>query len=81
MQRAGYRTAHIGKYMNGYGSDRPAIVPPGWTDWYGAVDPTTYRMWGYTLNENGRQVDLRRSLRRGPGGSTRPTGCATRRST
>ncbi|HEU0019095.1 MAG TPA: sulfatase [Thermoleophilaceae bacterium] len=56
LQRAGYRTAHIGKYMNGYGSDRPAIVPPGWTDWYGAVDPTTYRMWNYTLNENGRQV-------------------------
>jgi len=56
MQRAGYRTTHIGKYMNGYGSDRPAIVPPGWTDWYGAVDPTTYRMWNYTLNENGRLV-------------------------
>jgi arylsulfatase A-like enzyme len=56
LQRAGYRTAHIGKYMNGYGSDRPAIVPPGWTEWYGAVDPTTYRMWDYTLNENGRQV-------------------------
>lgn len=56
LQRAGYRTAHIGKYMNGYGSDRPAIVPPGWTDWYGSVDPTTYRMWNFTLNENGRQV-------------------------
>lgn len=56
LERAGYRTAHIGKYMNGYGSDRPAIVPPGWTEWYGAVDPTTYRMWDYTLNENGRFV-------------------------
>lgn len=56
LQRAGYRTTHIGKYMNGYGSDRPAIVPPGWTEWYGAVDPTTYRMWDYTLNENGRLV-------------------------
>jgi N-acetylglucosamine-6-sulfatase len=56
LQRAGYRTVHIGKYMNGYGTDRPAIVPPGWSEWYGAVDPTTYRMWGYTLNENGRQV-------------------------
>lgn len=56
MERAGYRTAHIGKYMNGYGTDRPAIVPPGWTEWYGAVDPTTYRMWNFTLNENGRQV-------------------------
>lgn len=56
LQRSGYRTAHIGKYMNGYGSDRPAIVPPGWTEWYGAVDPTTYRMWDYTLNQNGLQV-------------------------
>jgi N-acetylglucosamine-6-sulfatase len=56
MQAAGYRTAHIGKYLNGYGTDRPAIVPPGWSEWYAAVDPTTYRMWNYTLNENGRQV-------------------------
>ena len=56
LQRSGYRTTHIGKYMNGYGSDRPAIVPPGWTEWYGSVDPTTYRMWNYTLNENGRMV-------------------------
>lgn len=67
MQRAGYRTAHIGKYMNGYGSDRPAIVPPGWTDWYGAVDPTTYRMWGYTLNENGRLVSYGDPLVEDPG--------------
>jgi len=56
LQRAGYHTAHIGKYLNGYGTDRPAIVPPGWSEWYGAVDPATYRMWGYTLNENGRLV-------------------------
>jgi N-acetylglucosamine-6-sulfatase len=56
MERAGYHTAHIGKYLNGYGTDRPAIVPPGWSEWYGAVDPATYRMWSYTLNENGRQV-------------------------
>lgn len=54
LQRAGYRTAHIGKYMNGYGSDRPPIVPPGWSEWYTSVDPTTYRMWNYTLNVNGQ---------------------------
>jgi len=53
LQRAGYHTAHIGKFLNGYGSDTPADVPPGWGEWYGAVDPSTYRMWGYTLNENG----------------------------
>lgn len=31
LQSAGYRTAHIGKYLNGYS---PAIVPaPGWDRW------------------------------------------------
>ena len=49
LQRRGYTTAHIGKYLNGYTGG----LPPGWTEWYGSVDPSTYRMWGYTLNENG----------------------------
>ena len=31
-------------------------MPPGWSEWYGAVDPGTYRMYGYTLNENGTPV-------------------------
>ncbi len=56
LQRAGYHTAHIGKYLNGYGLiSPPAEIPPGWTDWYGLIDPT-YSMYGYTLNENGRLV-------------------------
>ncbi len=53
MKRAGYYTSHIGKFLNGYGSDTAADVPPGWDEWRGSVDPSTYRMWGYTLNENG----------------------------
>ncbi len=53
LSRAGYQTAHIGKYLNGYGTQDPLEVPPGWGEWYGATDPSTYRMWGYTLNENG----------------------------
>ena len=54
LQRAGYRTAHIGKFLNGYGRDTPPTdVPPGWDEWYGSVDPSTYSFWGYTLNENG----------------------------
>jgi N-acetylglucosamine-6-sulfatase len=53
LGRAGYHTAHLGKYMNGYGSDTPADPPLGWSEWYGAVGYSTYRMWGYTLNENG----------------------------
>ena len=53
LRAAGYRTAHIGKYLNGYGLRRAANVPPGWTEWHGAVDKSTYQMWGYTLNDNG----------------------------
>ncbi len=62
LQSAGYRTAYIGKYMNGYGIPEyggvrsPGIrryVPPGWDRWYVPIDHTDYRMYGYRLNENG----------------------------
>ena len=53
LRRAGFTTAHIGKFLNGYGTSQPTQIPPGWTEWFGSVDPSTYRMWGYTLNENG----------------------------
>lgn len=53
LRRAGYQTAHVGKYLNGYGAQDPREVPPGWGEWHGLVDPTTYRMWGYTINHNG----------------------------
>ncbi|MEA2417845.1 MAG: N-acetylglucosamine-6-sulfatase [Thermoleophilaceae bacterium] len=55
LQRAGYTTAHIGKYMNGYGTQVQADVPPGWSEWHGAIDGSTYRMWGYTLDDNGHR--------------------------
>lgn len=51
--RSGYQTGHVGKYLNGYGRTNPTAIPPGWAEWYGSVDPSTYRMWGYTLNEDG----------------------------
>jgi N-acetylglucosamine-6-sulfatase len=54
LQRAGYRTVHIGKFLNRYGQDSPPTeVPPGWSEWYASVDPSTYRYTGYRLNENG----------------------------
>jgi N-acetylglucosamine-6-sulfatase len=53
LQRAGYFTAHVGKYLNGYGTRNPREVPPGWNDWHGTVDPSTYRFYGYTVTENG----------------------------
>jgi arylsulfatase A-like enzyme len=53
LSAAGYRTSHVGKYLNGYGLRRPADVPPGWLDWHATVDKSTYQMWGYTINDNG----------------------------
>ena len=53
LEDAGYVTAHVGKFLNGYGKERAPDIPNGWTEWYGLVDPWTYRMWGYQLFENG----------------------------
>jgi arylsulfatase A-like enzyme len=56
LRQAGYHTVHVGKYLNGYGTVRPTEVPAGWVEWYGSTDPSTYRFYNYTLNENGRLV-------------------------
>jgi N-acetylglucosamine-6-sulfatase len=63
LQRAGYYTAHIGKFLNGYGTtSADTEVPPGWNEWYGSIDNPdgftggTYTAYGYTLNENGTAV-------------------------
>jgi arylsulfatase A-like enzyme len=53
LQQSGYYTAHLGKYLNGYGRRNPLEIPPGWSEWHGSVDPSTYRYYNYTLNENG----------------------------
>jgi N-acetylglucosamine-6-sulfatase len=59
LQQAGYRTMHLGKFLNGYGSQNldPREVPPGWDVWQGSVDPSTYDFSHFTLNENGTLVD------------------------
>jgi N-acetylglucosamine-6-sulfatase len=54
LQRAGYKTIHVGKYLNEYGERDPLEVPPGWSEWWGGVDPSTYGFYDYTLNHNGK---------------------------
>lgn len=54
LQAAGYHTTHVGKYLNGYGTQvARETVPPGYSDWQGLVDGSTYRMYDYTINDNG----------------------------
>jgi N-acetylglucosamine-6-sulfatase len=53
LQDAGYRTAFVGKYLNGYGLDDPEQVPPGWTEWHALTDPTTQSYYDYEVNDNG----------------------------
>jgi arylsulfatase A-like enzyme len=66
LKREGYVTAHIGKFLNGYGRERPPDIPRGWTEWYGLVDHSTYRMWGYTIFENGVRRTYGDVLREAP---------------
>jgi N-acetylglucosamine-6-sulfatase len=59
LQKAGYRTGFMGKYLNGYdpkaGDGTPGSnVPKGWNEW--DVAGNGYPEFGYTLNENGREV-------------------------
>lgn len=57
LHSAGYRTALIGKYLNGYPGDRPATwVPPGWDEWASPVAGSPYAAYRFTLNENGKTV-------------------------
>ena len=56
LRRNGYATGLVGKYLNGYGRDRPRYVPPGWTEWYAALGESEQYVYEYELNENGELV-------------------------
>jgi arylsulfatase A-like enzyme len=56
LKRAGYETILVGKYLNGYGDRDKREIPPGWTEWHGAVNNSAYQFYGYTLNEDGKLV-------------------------
>jgi N-acetylglucosamine-6-sulfatase len=66
LKLAKYRTGHVGKYLNGYGSSgaapqtsplNPRYVPPGWDHWQGLIDMTTYNVYNYSINDNGNRVE------------------------
>jgi N-acetylglucosamine-6-sulfatase len=58
LQRAGYYTAMIGKYLNGYANQPP--MPPGWSEWHAAA-PDEQGVYNYPLNNNGTLVNYGQS--------------------
>jgi N-acetylglucosamine-6-sulfatase len=59
LDRAGYKTVHVGKYLNGYEDVAEATagsateVAPGWDLWYTALGTTRY--YSYDVSANGRR--------------------------
>jgi arylsulfatase A-like enzyme len=53
LQRAGYRTIHVGKFLNGYASsvEPDSVVAPGWDEWHSVLGSLSY--YGYDLFVNG----------------------------
>jgi arylsulfatase A-like enzyme len=51
LTAAGYHTAMLGKYLNGYQPQRNPAAP-GWSEW--DVAGNGYRGFGYDLNQNGK---------------------------
>ena len=51
FQNQGYRTAMVGKYLNGYHAGKMKYVPPGWTKWF-ADNTGAYYNWGVTTNNH-----------------------------
>lgn len=57
LRAGGYKTALIGKYLNGYPlSGAPHYIPAGWSEWYAPNAGTPYAQFNYSLNENGTTV-------------------------
>lgn len=55
LQNAGYRTALIGKYLNGYApSESSSYIPPGWDHWVSPISHDAYRSFRYVMNVNGK---------------------------
>jgi N-acetylglucosamine-6-sulfatase len=55
LQSAGYRTMHLGRYLNGY--EYSDGVPPGWDEWHGAPHSSAFNYQRWRVNENGSLVE------------------------
>jgi N-acetylglucosamine-6-sulfatase len=56
LHDAGYETALVGKYLNGYSFLPRGYIPPGWDDWIAVNQRKEFLYYEYTLNQNGHLV-------------------------
>jgi N-acetylglucosamine-6-sulfatase len=55
LDDAGYDTAAIGKWLNGYGAlDAHGEVPKGFDTWRGLLDVSAYDYFNYVMNRDGK---------------------------
>jgi N-acetylglucosamine-6-sulfatase len=55
LQASGYRTMHVGRYLNGY--EYRHGIPPGWTEWYASPHSVAFNYATWKVNENGALKD------------------------
>ena len=54
LDKAGYNTALIGKWLNGYGAlDAHGEIPEGFDIWRGLLDVSAYDYYNFVMNMNG----------------------------
>ena len=51
LQAAGYRTMHVGRYLNGY--EAKYGIPPGWTDWVGLPHSAAFNYFAWKAFDHG----------------------------
>jgi N-acetylglucosamine-6-sulfatase len=51
LQQAGYRTMHVGRYLNGYSAT--SGIPAGWSDWHGMPHANAFDYSSWKVNEDG----------------------------
>jgi len=57
LHRAGYVTAHVGKFLNRYHHTiHPAAVAPGWDQWYTELDTSAGHYYNWDLSKNGKKI-------------------------
>jgi N-acetylglucosamine-6-sulfatase len=55
LQAAGYRTMHVGRYLNGY--EYSDGIPHGYDEWHGAPHSSAFNYQDWRVNENGSLVE------------------------